>query len=570
MNALIRMFNRFFIAVLCLNSGWLVCQNPFTYRNPVDIPILLSGNFGEVRNNHYHAGLDIRTNSQEGLPVYAIAEGFLSRVKVSGSGYGKVVYIQHLNGQVSVYAHLKSFNGNISEYVKHEHFKQEKYEIECFPIADSIKIEAGQIIGFSGNTGSSAGPHLHFEIRDAKKEDVLNPQLYGFSIADNVAPDIKSITFFPLSIGGKVGTSTQPKVYKLSNTNLFLRDTIEVTGQIGIGIEATDRANGSTNANGVFGFAVFMDDKKQFEQKLDAYGFHETKQINALTDFEGKFKGRPKVQKLFAKGCVSFKGIKNGKGILFANDFEAHKFTIIVSDIAGNFREINGWLKFKPLQKTDILLGGKLLACGQPQFYKDNDLNILFPENSLFDTLDFVVSKSGIPFGSITPEYSIGSHHVPLFQPFSLGIKLNNIPEKIRNKLCIAYREPGGNWSTEGGTLRGNEITAKVKRFGNFCVIPDTIPPRITALTDFSKTALKTSSVIQFKVGDNFSGVSSMRVDINGQWLMMEYDSKTMKLFGTLENVKGNPLMAGTHTLTIEVADAVGNSSKLTKKIRIL
>jgi murein DD-endopeptidase MepM/ murein hydrolase activator NlpD len=556
-------FGSVWLGLVCL-FGPLFVFAQGDYRLPVDIPILLSGNFGEVRNNHYHAGLDIRTNSQEGLPIYAVQDGYVSRVRVGGAGYGKALYLTHPNGKVSVYAHLKEFNGAIAEYVFKKQCEIERFDIEYYPAADSLKVKKGDLVAFSGNTGSSAGPHLHFEIRDAATEAIINPQEEGFRIKDQVPPDVSSITLFPLDPGGKVNGILGNKTFYVSaKTGLTIAEPIQVTGKIGVGVSATDRASGSANANGVYSLALFMDSQLVFHQKLDRFEFKETRQINGLIDYEGKMKGKSVIQKLFARGCVDFSGIDKGPGFLWKNDGKLHHVSVIVGDIEGNFREVKFKVIFKSLTPTDRLIGGKPIPCAAPGFYKDNDLHILFPDNSLLDTLDFTVDRLPKPPGSFTPEYVLGNSEIPVYQPISVAIRIpGNLPNHLREKVTMAYRDRGGKWSAEGGTLRGDEITQKVKHFGSFCVMADTIKPRITPITLYTKGGMTQESEFLFKIGDDFSGISHFRLEVNGQWVLAEFDAKTARLFGKVKNIKGEKLAPGKYAAKLEVWDFCKNKAE--------
>ncbi|MBI2281845.1 MAG: M23 family metallopeptidase [Bacteroidetes bacterium] len=260
------------------------------FRSPLDIPLILSGNFGELRNNHFHSGLDIKTQGVEGLKVYAIADGFVSRVKISPIGYGKIIYITHPNGYTSAYAHLQQFKGELAKEIKRYQYANETFEMDYYPPDTLLKVKKGDIIALSGNSGSSGGPHLHFEIRETVSEYAVNPLLFGFDIKDDVKPVIKSIILFPLNDTSFVNDKKVSQEFTVTGTNgnyqLLTKLPINVYGQIGVGINTFDQQSGASNQNGVYEVMLFEDNNLICKTELSSFSFDHTRALNSMIDYE--------------------------------------------------------------------------------------------------------------------------------------------------------------------------------------------------------------------------------------------------------------------------------------------
>jgi len=222
-----------FLMLLLVGASSLAQSNiPKDYfGKPLDIPLILSGSFGELRSNHFHSGLDIKTQQRTGLPVYAPADGYVSRIKVGHYGYGKALYIKHPNGYSTVYAHLERYAGKIQDYVKKQQYRKESYEIELFPKADLLPVYKGDLIGYSGNTGSSGGPHLHFEIRDASSRP-MNPMLFGLDVPDTRRPLLNSVMVYPVGDSAHVDQRRSRKRLKLTplGNGSYKAETIKAYG----------------------------------------------------------------------------------------------------------------------------------------------------------------------------------------------------------------------------------------------------------------------------------------------------------------------------------------------------
>ena len=232
----------------------------------------LAGTFAELRGNHFHSGIDIRTNEKENLEVVSSAEGYVSRINVSTSGFGKALYIQHPNGLTTVYAHLNRFSPEIEAYVRAKQYENKKFQIKLFPKKDELKVKKGQLIALSGNTGGSKGPHLHFEVRNNKSEPI-NPLYAEFpELQDTIKPLIRSLTFSPITRNASVGGSTEPSFIRFNpKSNIAFNSAIPTQGKIGFGIEVYDNNNGANNQNGIHIIEVYENDKLIFTHMIDKF-----------------------------------------------------------------------------------------------------------------------------------------------------------------------------------------------------------------------------------------------------------------------------------------------------------
>jgi len=294
-------------------TGFLILFNISTYSQlkldtlgwipPVDIPIYLSGNFAELRTGHFHAGIDIKTQGQEGFKIYAVQDGYISRIKVSSGGYGKAIYINHPDGYTSVYAHLKEYNIQLDKYVRAKQYENKSYNINIFPEKGELTVNQGDIIGLSGNSGSSAGPHLHFEIRDTKSSRPINGLFLGYDIKDNIPPRMDYLYVYPQNEQSTINGKNSNHYYSLKkdNGNFVLRqgDTLNADGNIGFGLKVNDFLNGSANRCGIYQLKAYTNNTLFFHEKFDGVSFAETRYINSLMDYKVNKERKRKLHKLF-------------------------------------------------------------------------------------------------------------------------------------------------------------------------------------------------------------------------------------------------------------------------------
>ena len=345
------------------------------FASPLDIPLLLSGNFGELRPNHFHAGVDFKTQGKEGLNIYTIKEGYVSRIKVGAYGYGKALYVTHPNGYTSVYAHLQKFSPVIEAYVKKHQYAKKTFEIEIYPKANELLLKKGEILGLGGNTGSSAGPHLHFEIRDSSAKAV-NPLLFGYEIKDDIAPELHQLVVYVLGNESHINQSQLPqRIYLTKQANgAYQSDKIYASGTIGLGIESIDKQNDTYHKNGVYKVSLLMNGKMQFQYVFNSLNFNEARYINTFMDYATYTEKKTRVQLLYkTKGnrisTIYTTNVNDGK--LEIQEGMSYMITILIEDIKGNTTRINVPIEGKKqeIKEPRPIVDGTLLIANREQNY---------------------------------------------------------------------------------------------------------------------------------------------------------------------------------------------------------
>ncbi|WP_343616406.1 M23 family metallopeptidase [Flavobacterium sp.] len=524
------------------------------FRPPLDIPMQLSGNFGELRPNHFHAGFDLKTNQREGLNVYAIADGYVSRIKISTFGNGKCIYITHPNGYTSVYGHLSATIGPIQDYVKKTHYQEKAYEIEMFPKPGELPVTKGQLIALSGNTGSSEGPHLHFEIRDTKTEFVINPIFFGFdqNIKDTKKPTLSSLYVYPLD-NATVNQSKQPLLVNmaLQKDGTYLASKVKTNGKIGFGINAVDTDDVSFNKNGVFNVSTFLNGNQNYNYQFNTYSFDEMRYINAFIDYYRYKKTGQRVQKLFMKTPFALSIIKTDslRGIISAQPNLTSMYRIEVSDYFGNLNSITVPIEYDtatPLVPEEPVTSKYFVKYNRDTNFEKDNMSVFFPAGTFYDdfNMNFDVRNNKIYIHDDT---------VPVHSNFAITIKDSIYPESLRDKLYI------GKGTSYNGTIRkGDVFTAKAKILGTYGLVLDTIPPVIKITKPVEGKWISDQKKIEFTIGDSLSGIKSYNGYLNGSWVLFEYENKTRKITHTFDD---QYLTEGENFLKMEVVDNVGNST---------
>ncbi len=529
------------------------------FRSPLDIPLQLSGNFGELRPNHFHAGFDLKTMQKEGLNVYAVADGYVSRIKISTFGNGKAIYITHPNGYTSVYGHLQRAFGPIEDFIKKSHYKERSFEIEVYLKPGELVVKKGQIIALSGNTGGSEGPHLHFEFRDNRTENIINPMLFGFDklLKDTKKPILSSIYVYPLTEATTVNQSKRPLLLNLmlQKDGTYLSDKVIANGKIGFGINTSDYDDVSFNQNGVYKVQTFYNGLPNFGYQFDTYSFDEMRYVNALIDYSRYKKTQQRIQKLFMKTPYKLSIIKTDEsnGILSAVPNLASLYRIEVSDFYGNKTTVSIPIKYNEqpsiIAQEPVLSKYLVKANKDCNFAKEN-MSVFFPAGTFYD--DFYLN-----FDVKNDTLFLHDDTVPAHTNFTISIEDNKHTEAQREKLFIA--------SIEDVKIRYNPtlykdavFTTKVKNLGKFSLVLDTIAPKITIAKSIEGKWLTDKTAIQLTISDSLSGIKSYNGYLNGNWILFEYDNKTKRI---THDFSDGIVAEGANELKVVVIDNVGNST---------
>ena len=529
------------------------------FRSPLDIPMQLSGNFGELRPNHFHAGFDLKTQQREGLNVYAVADGYVSRIKISTFGNGKAIYINHPNGYTSVYGHLKTANGDIEKYIKNTHYKEKSFEIEMFFKPDEMTVKKGQIIGFSGNTGSSEGPHLHFEFRDSKTEFVINPMLFGFDkfIKDTKKPTVSGVYVYPLDAKTTVNRAKRPLMLNLSlqKDGTYLSEKVVSNGAIGFGVSTYDTDDVSFNNNGVYKVQSFFNGKPNFGYDFNTYSFDEMRYINALVDYSRYKKLQQRVQKLYMKTPYNLSIIKadSNNGVLQVSPNVTSLYRIEVSDFFGNKRTISIPIQYDLLTTiigSEPVQSNYFIKANKDSNFALGNMSVFFPAGTFYEDFDF-------NFAVKNDTLVLHDDTVPAHSNFTITIEDLKSTEAQKEKMFIG-RIDGKKINYNSTYRKGNTFSTKSRILGNYALVSDNVAPRISIATPVEGKWISSQKTIQVSISDELSGIKSYNGYLNGKWILMEYDNKTRKLTHFFED---GIVADGANELKVVVIDNVGNST---------
>jgi len=528
------------------------------FQKPLNIPLILAGTFGELRTNHFHAGLDFKTQQKEGFDVMAAAEGYVSRIKISHWGYGKAIYITHPNGYTTVYGHLKKFNKAIEAYIKAKQYQKESFEIQVFPKSHELLVKKGEIIAVSGATGGYVGPHLHFEIRDTKTEKPINPLLFGFKIKDNRSPQINVLMGYPLQDDAQINQYNVPLKlhYKKMPNGVLLADKIKASGRIGFGINTFDRQDGAWNKNGIYNLKMLVNDALVYEHEVESFSFAESRQLNLLIDYERYKDIDQRVQRCFIVPKNNLSIYKNciNRGEIHIEDGLTYTVKLITSDFSGNKTTLQIPIEGK---KQDIVVPKKdnstnypIIAAGFNKFILD-DVTVAFPKNTFYkDTyLDLKIMDSIA---------HIHTPNIPLHKQYTLTFDVTNFSPQEREHLFIAKYSSKNEPFYVKTVKKEHTFYTTSKDLGKYQLLTDEIKPTIQFLSFKENQWISTKQALKVKISDKLSGLKKYRGEINGKWILMEYNPKTKTLTFDFNDKK---FTAAKHELKIVVIDNAGNTA---------
>lgn len=518
-----------------------------------------------MRPNHFHMGLDLGTESRENLPVYAPADGFVSRMKIETGGFGRAIYIDHPNGTTTLYAHMNAFMPAAENYLENQQYKSESWKIDVAVPSGTILVKKGQFIGYSGNTGASQGPHVHFEIRDTKTENCLNPLLYRFGIPDNTPPDVYRIAFYnrdksvyeqspvlvPLIKKGAIRTTATP--IKLPFKRTF------------IALQATDRVTGFPNANGIYSASLTQNQRVLSTFTLDEIGYDKTRFINGHIDYVYRSKGGAYLQMLFPSTRFTLPIYDNPSGKNFAElSDEPELFELTVEDTEGNKTKIEFQVYTSASETPQKKATPHRMIPGETNIYEDQSVQFVFGENCFYDSFDFEVkSFYANPGEALSSVVQALPEFIPVQDYFSVTIKPSRPFALINRDRVVIKRTYKSKTDLKKATANRDGFSASFRDFGFFQLIQDEEPPTITPLT-VNGALVKNGSKIAVEVADNLHVIREFNGYAGEQWLMFK-PSGNRFVYTVDEH-----LPTGEHTLSFVVYDEAGNKTQRDLKIKKL
>ncbi len=550
-----------FFGVLFLTFSVLHSQDNYpqdVFRSPMDIPLVLAGTFGELRSNHFHAGIDIKTQRRQGLPIYGIADGTVTRIKISHWGYGKALYVAHPNGFTSVYAHLQKFSPEIEAYIKKVQYKKQSYQVEVFPDYGELEIKKNDVIAYSGNTGGSSGPHLHFEIRSSVTEKPTNPLLYGYDVRDATNPTLVGLFGYPLSKGAQINGSAGKLQLNFTKQKdgTFLADEVTANGTIGFGFNGFDRQDLAANKNGVYAVTQRVNGKVYSEYDFETFSFGETRYINTLIDYEhfGKFKQR--IQKCF-KDVTNKLNIYNTlylDGKIPVQEGLDYKVELEISDIKGNKTLVVIPVKGKkealkkPLEEAKT---PNYVFANKPATFDLGGAKVYFPRGTFYNNF-YIDLKNG------KDTVTIHNPTVAAHRNFTLTFDATKYDPIVQKQLFIARIDEKGKLRHVRTYKRDTNFTARTRTLGTYTLGRDTVPPTITPKNFRPKDWLSNYRYLSLSIADDLSGIKTYDAYLNGEWILMEYEPKTNTITYNFDDKIADKTQCD---LKVVVTDNVGNST---------
>ncbi|MGB5386364.1 MAG: M23 family metallopeptidase [Eudoraea sp.] len=532
-----------------------------TFRPPLDIPLVLAGTFGELRSNHFHSGIDIKTQQRQGLPVYAIGNGTVTRIKIGLWGYGKVIYIAHPNGYTSVYGHLQKFSPEIESFIKRVQYEKKSYEVEVFPDYGDIKVLKDQLIAYSGNTGGSSGPHLHFEIRSSISEKPTNPLLYGLEVRDATNPTLVSLFAYPLSKEAQVNRSSKKIQIKFNKQKdgSYLADKVYASGTIGFGVNTYDRQDLAANKNGIYSVQQLVNGKIYTDFNFESFSFKETRYINTLIDYDHFGKYNQRIQRCFivpGNRLEIYKQLYNEGKIAVAEGLN-YKVEILIKDLQDNLVRLIIPVEGKrqqPLVIKNELKTDYFIIAKQPNNYDLGAAKVYFPANTFYDNFYMDLQK-----GKDT--VVIHNNRIPAHKKFTITFDVTKYLPQQRKKMFIARldRKKKANYMTT--FKRGTTFTTRTRSLGTYTLAKDTIQPKIRSKNFKEKQWLNNYRYLSLTISDDLSGIDTYSATLNGEWILMEYEPKTKTLTYNFDDKILNQTQC---ELKVIVTDNVGNSNTFT------
>ena len=553
------------LVIICFFLGLLsYAQDSLSYQSPLDIKLLPSGSFAELRSNHFHAGIDFKTDGQIGKKVFASEKGYVSRIKVQRFGYGKALYIEHPDGKTTVYAHLSKFAPKIQKYIKDYQYQLETYEIQKFPDEETLPVDKNELIAYSGNSGSSSGPHLHFEIRDEQSRP-LNPLQFSFDeLNDDRQPKIRGVYLYPISDDAHVNELQERTRVVARENELDILETnpIDAYGKIGIGIDAYDQFGLTVNHVGLHKVTTYINSKKHFQMLFDRFSFSRSRYINRMIDYPFYKSEKKRINKLFIQpnNKVPFYTFNDRDGYFLVEDKHHYKIKIEAEDFHGNKTTveipING--SKIPLEKNkEDKKTAYYVQSDQAQLFEEDKIDVYFPKGALYESQFLNIDFQG-------ETIQLHNYKTPIHNSITIGYDVSHYSAKDKEQLFIARVMPWGSKYYSDTVKEKNRLYTKTKTFGKYTLALDTVKPTIKPLNFRNNKWMSNYRYLKLKINDEHTGIDSYRATVNGDFILMEYDYKTDTITYDFNDDK---FKDGKNKLKVIVSDKVGNTAVFKARI---
>ena len=552
---------RFFLRILFTllfisNINFLISQE-IDFHSPIDAPFDLSGTFGEFRSR-FHTGIDFKSRGVQGQKIFSIEDGFVSRIEVNNYGYGKVIYIDHPNGYTSVYAHLRNFSPELNKYIKSELYKSQTNSIKKFPKKNELTIRKGSVIGYSGNTGRSFGPHLHFEIRETENQNALNPLMFNYKYIDKERPIIRGLYIINEDKSLVRKLPVRKKISKL-NDSTYISDLIEYNGKIGIGLDIYDiQYKNLYNQNGIYKVELFIDSILSYSYKMDKIKFSENHYKKIMYDYLSLVEKNKKVLKIYTPRNSNLSFLKNNSfnGIINSDTYKDNYVTIKISDWNKNSSYIKFRLKSVKTKSEDISFQGIEILRNQDYTLNKNSSIIEIDKNTFYDDLLLNISYN-------SDTLDLGKEKNPFRS--SLRVKL---PHKIIDTMQLRQSFVGKIINDRVSYLSSKKnnsyVYANTSSLGRYIISRDTLEPEIKPINFKNNSNIKGKRSLRLRLKDELSGIKKYSSYINGIWALFEYEPKSNLIF---HNLSDGIINNGENELIIKYEDGVGNKGVFKTKV---
>lgn len=546
----------FYLLILLCVKGFSQVYPQQYFESPLEIPLFLAGNFGEIRGSHFHTGLDLKTQGKQGYKVMSVADGYISRVKIGWWGYGKAIYIKHPNGYETVYGHLQRFSPDIEKRIKQYQYQKQSYELDITFKPNEITVHKGEHIAFSGNTGSSLGPHLHFEIRDSFSHP-LNPLHFGYRIADDIKPTVDGVYVYALSDTSQINGNQRFAKINITpqKDGTYLADEVQAYGNIGFGVKAIDYQNKSRNKNGVYRILLSVNGVPYLEYAFDKLSFSESKYLSTFIDYKRWIEQKVQIQQLFKTKSNQLSTIYKqeylGGEVLVESGF-SYNITIELFDFEGNTTKIRVPVKgvFFAENHQQLKPEGVRVSANRDAYFNFDGGSVYFPKGAFFSDFYFQMKKQG-------DTISIHNETQPVKNDYTLKIKASNA-DTLHTYIAYINNKNRPVYQKTNYLKKDRSFVAKVRNLGRFTLMRDTIAPKIEPIAFSDKSSVKSAEKLQVKITDESSGIQQYRAFLNGKWILMEYEPKTDLLTFDFSDFQSYPQE---NILQIEVEDNAKNKA---------